>query len=56
MPAVTVVAPALPAEHSAAVGLLAAHRDAGVERVILAPTGPAWEDDYADAAKFLAAL
>ncbi|WP_063040365.1 LLM class flavin-dependent oxidoreductase [Nocardia pseudovaccinii] len=56
VPAVTVVAPALPADHSAAVESLAAHRDVGVERVILAPVGPQWQRDYENAAKLRAAL
>ncbi|WP_433733788.1 LLM class flavin-dependent oxidoreductase [Nocardia sp. CA-129566] len=56
VPAVTVVAPALPEDHAAAAELLAAHRDAGVERVILAPTSPQWQRDYENAAKLRAAL
>lgn len=50
-PAVTVVAPDLPADLAAAADLLAAYAAAGVERVILAPTGPDWERDYTAAAE-----
>ena len=55
-PTVTVVAPALPVDPAAATELLVAHRDVGVERVILAPTGPEWQRDYENAAKLRAAL
>ncbi|MFC9995217.1 LLM class flavin-dependent oxidoreductase [Nocardia sp. NPDC127526] len=50
-PAITVVAPALPAEPRRAAAALAAYEAAGVERVILAPTGPDWQRDYAFAAE-----
>ncbi|GAB4587034.1 LLM class flavin-dependent oxidoreductase [Nocardia sp. IFM 10818] len=49
-PAVTIVAPALSADPREAAAELAAYEAAGVERVILAPTGPDWQRDYAFAA------
>ncbi|WP_348537887.1 LLM class flavin-dependent oxidoreductase [Nocardia brasiliensis] len=55
-PKVTVVAPDLPTDLAAAADHLAAHAAAGVERVILAPTGPDWQRDYEFAAKLHAAL
>ncbi|WP_433591318.1 LLM class flavin-dependent oxidoreductase [Nocardia sp. CA-145437] len=54
-PAVTVVAPALSAEPRAAADELVAYEAAGVERVVLAPTGPDWRNDYAFAAGVRAA-
>ncbi|MFI1915466.1 LLM class flavin-dependent oxidoreductase [Nocardia sp. NPDC020380] len=55
-PTVTVVAPALPADLHAAADILAAHREAGVERVILAPTSPDWQSDYQRAAELRTTL
>lgn len=54
-PAITVVAPALSAEPRRAAEELAAYEAAGVERVVLAPTGPDWRRDYAFAAEVRAA-
>ncbi|MFE3758152.1 LLM class flavin-dependent oxidoreductase [Nocardia tengchongensis] len=54
-PTVTVVAPALPADPHQAAATLAAYETAGVERVILAPTGQDWRRDYAFAADLRAA-
>ncbi|QIS07855.1 LLM class flavin-dependent oxidoreductase [Nocardia brasiliensis] len=55
-PSVTVVAPDLPTDLTAAAEHLAAHAAAGVERVILALTSPDWQRDYELAAKLSAAL
>lgn len=52
---VTVVAPQLAAAAEQAAEQLAAFEAAGVERVILAPTGPEWQRDYEFAAKVRAA-
>ncbi|MGW5570511.1 LLM class flavin-dependent oxidoreductase [Nocardia thailandica] len=56
VPGITVVAPTLPGEPSAAADALAGYEAAGAERVILAPTGAGWRDDYAFAARVGAAL
>ncbi|GGK48157.1 hypothetical protein GCM10011591_19370 [Nocardia camponoti] len=50
-PAITVVAPALSTDPRLAADELAAYEAAGVERVVLAPTGPDWQRDYAFAAE-----
>ncbi|MET7772380.1 LLM class flavin-dependent oxidoreductase [Nocardia sp. NPDC005366] len=55
-PGVTVVAPVLPTGPHAAAEALHDYASAGVERVILAPTGPDWQRDYAFAAEIRAAL
>ncbi|MET8651850.1 MULTISPECIES: LLM class flavin-dependent oxidoreductase [Nocardia] len=55
-PAVTVVAPTLPADLPAAAGFLHDYAALGIERVILAPTGPDWQRDYHFAAELRAAL
>ncbi|MEU1205645.1 LLM class flavin-dependent oxidoreductase [Nocardia sp. NPDC005825] len=54
-PAVTVVAPALSTDPRRAADELVAYEAAGVERVVLAPTGPDWRSDYAFAADVRAA-
>lgn len=54
-PTMTVVAPALPADPHRAAATLSAYETAGVERVILAPTGQDWRRDYAFAADLRAA-
>ncbi|GAB2655223.1 LLM class flavin-dependent oxidoreductase [Nocardia goodfellowii] len=54
-PAVTVVAPAVSTEPGVAAEELAAYEAAGVERVVLAPTGSDWRRDYAFAGEVRAA-
>ncbi|MEU8899902.1 LLM class flavin-dependent oxidoreductase [Nocardia sp. NPDC048505] len=54
-PRVTVVAPTLAADPRAAAAELTAYAAAGVERVILAPTGPDWRPGYAFARELRAA-
>ncbi|WP_233434416.1 LLM class flavin-dependent oxidoreductase [Nocardia yamanashiensis] len=54
-PAVTIVAPALSTDPRSAAAELTAYEAAGVERVILAPTGPDWRRDYAFAGAVRAA-
>ncbi len=54
-PAVSVVAPALSPDPRQAAEELAAYEAAGVERVVLAPTGQDWRRDYAFAAELRAA-
>lgn len=49
-PGVTVIAPRLSADAAQARADLAEHAAAGVERVIMAPTGTDWERDYRVAA------
>ncbi|HEY2553324.1 MAG TPA: LLM class flavin-dependent oxidoreductase [Streptosporangiaceae bacterium] len=49
-PSVTVVAPSLAADQARAGAELASYAAAGVERVVLAPTGADWESDYQRAA------
>lgn len=51
----TVVGPAVGTDPAEAAAGLAAFEAAGTERVILAPTGAHWRDDYAFAAKVRAA-
>jgi alkanesulfonate monooxygenase SsuD/methylene tetrahydromethanopterin reductase-like flavin-dependent oxidoreductase (luciferase family) len=55
-PTITIVAPQLDADLTKAVAQLAAYQEAGVERLILAPTANGWERDYAWAAELQAAL
>ncbi|MGC4944442.1 LLM class flavin-dependent oxidoreductase [Kribbella sp. DT2] len=55
-PTVSIVAPQLDAELAKAVAQVAAYEEAGVERLILAPTGNGWERDYAWAAELQAAV
>lgn len=55
-PSVTIVAPQVDADLATAVAQLAAYEEAGVERLILAPTGNGWERDYAAAAELQAAV
>ncbi|GAB3832261.1 LLM class flavin-dependent oxidoreductase [Kribbella italica] len=50
-PTVSIVAPQLDAELAKAVAQVSAYEEAGVERLILAPTGNGWEGDYAWAAE-----
>ncbi|MBF6301122.1 LLM class flavin-dependent oxidoreductase [Nocardia amamiensis] len=50
-PTVTIVAPQLATDPGYAADQLAAYADAGVERVILAPSGAEWRADYEFAAK-----
>jgi alkanesulfonate monooxygenase SsuD/methylene tetrahydromethanopterin reductase-like flavin-dependent oxidoreductase (luciferase family) len=52
-PAVTVVAPSLSADFGQAAEQVAQYGQAGVERLILAPTGPDWRRDYEFAAKLV---
>jgi alkanesulfonate monooxygenase SsuD/methylene tetrahydromethanopterin reductase-like flavin-dependent oxidoreductase (luciferase family) len=53
-PEVTIVAPQLDADLTKAAAQAAAYGEAGVERLILAPTGSEWERDYAWAAELQA--
>jgi alkanesulfonate monooxygenase SsuD/methylene tetrahydromethanopterin reductase-like flavin-dependent oxidoreductase (luciferase family) len=53
-PAITVVAPSLPADFAQAAEQVSAYVAAGVERLILAPTGSDWQRDYEHAAKLRA--
>ncbi|MBH0779285.1 LLM class flavin-dependent oxidoreductase [Nocardia bovistercoris] len=53
VPAITVVAPELPTDVTAAADRLAEYAAAGVERVVLAPSGPDWERDYTFAAELV---
>jgi alkanesulfonate monooxygenase SsuD/methylene tetrahydromethanopterin reductase-like flavin-dependent oxidoreductase (luciferase family) len=55
-PGATVVGPVIDADPAKAAGQLAAYADAGTERVVLAPTGPDWRQDYEFAAAVRAAL
>lgn len=55
-PAVTVVAPTLSTDPRRAADELLAYEAAGVERVVLAPTGPDWRSDYAFAAEVVTRL
>jgi hypothetical protein len=54
-PTVSIVAPPLDAELGKAAAQVAAYEKAGLERLILAPTGNGWERDYAWAAELRAA-
>ncbi len=56
VPSATVVGPALDADPGKAAAQLAAYAEAGAERVILAPSGDAWQRDYELAGKLRAAL
>jgi alkanesulfonate monooxygenase SsuD/methylene tetrahydromethanopterin reductase-like flavin-dependent oxidoreductase (luciferase family) len=55
-PAATVVGPSLDAEPRRAAAQASEYAAAGVERLILAPTGPDWQRNYEYAAKVRAAL
>jgi alkanesulfonate monooxygenase SsuD/methylene tetrahydromethanopterin reductase-like flavin-dependent oxidoreductase (luciferase family) len=56
VPRATVVGPALDADAGKAAAQLAAYAEAGTERVILSPSGAAWQRDYERAGELLAAL
>ncbi|MEV6285914.1 LLM class flavin-dependent oxidoreductase [Kribbella sp. NPDC051770] len=45
-PTISIVAPALDADLAKAADQVAAYEQAGVERLILAPTGQGWKQDY----------
>jgi alkanesulfonate monooxygenase SsuD/methylene tetrahydromethanopterin reductase-like flavin-dependent oxidoreductase (luciferase family) len=55
-PGATVVGPSLDADPKQAAAQAAGYAAAGVERLILAPTGPDWQRDYEFAAQVRAAL
>jgi alkanesulfonate monooxygenase SsuD/methylene tetrahydromethanopterin reductase-like flavin-dependent oxidoreductase (luciferase family) len=55
-PGATVVGPRLDADPKRAAAQASGYTAAGVERLILAPTGPEWRRDYEFAAKVCAAL
>lgn len=55
-PRATVVGPSLDGDPERAVARASGYAGAGVERLILAPTGPDWQRDYEFAARVRAAL
>jgi alkanesulfonate monooxygenase SsuD/methylene tetrahydromethanopterin reductase-like flavin-dependent oxidoreductase (luciferase family) len=56
VPRATVVGPALDADPGKAAAQLAAYAEAGTERVILSPSGDAWQRDYERAGELIGAL
>jgi hypothetical protein len=56
VPCATVVAPALDNDPRTAAAQLSAYAAAGTERVILAPSGADWRQDYEFAGKLRAAM
>jgi alkanesulfonate monooxygenase SsuD/methylene tetrahydromethanopterin reductase-like flavin-dependent oxidoreductase (luciferase family) len=56
VPGASVVGPALAADPGKAAAQLSAYAAAGTERVILAPSGAGWQQDYEFAGQLRAAL